>query len=50
MRLEVFSSKAQVEMIRSPLVLAPVISRPEAAEVPELQDEEDPTELAGQEH
>ena len=35
--------QTQVEMIRSPLVLAPVMGRPEAAKVPELQKEKDPT-------
>ena len=34
--------ETQFEMIRSPLVLAPVISQPEAAKVPELQGEGDP--------
>lgn len=34
--------QTQVEMIRSPLVLAPIISRPEAAKVPELQNTADP--------
>ena len=35
--------QTQVEMIRSPLVLAPVTGQPEAAKVPELQEEDDPT-------
>ena len=33
--------QTQIEMIRSPLVLAPVIGRPEAAGVPEFQGEDD---------
>jgi len=36
--------QTQVELIRSPLVLAPVTGQPEVAKVPELQEEEDPIE------
>jgi len=36
--------QTQVELVRSPLVLAPVAGQPEAAKVPELQEEDDPIE------